>query len=197
MEEKQTCYVCYEVETRMNPYVKEPSPCICKGSLVIHKQCLDKILKSSRICGICKTKYNSYYIPMRNGLEIVVEVNEYGDIIEYTVDEEGDKQGEQIEKTQSGEILSITHYKNGLLHGKYTSWYPSGQIECECHCINNKIEGELKSWHPNGVLMEYVFFRNGLKDGQYKRWDDRGHCIANRIYIDGEIPGIMSLITDD
>ena len=57
MEESIVCYICYEPDTENSSYLKEPPPCECKGSIVIHKQCFEEIIKTSRICSICKTKY--------------------------------------------------------------------------------------------------------------------------------------------
>jgi antitoxin component YwqK of YwqJK toxin-antitoxin module len=188
MEESVVCYICYEPETKNNSYLKEPPPCECKGSIVIHKQCFDEIIKTSRVCSICRTKYKIQYLPNRNGLELITEVAINGDITEYTIDEEGDKQGLYTVKKQSGEIISESNYLNGLLHGKYKSWYLNGQLECECNCFRNKIEGEYKSWYENGQLMEHSFYVEGLKDGMSKQWDINGKMKHNRVYIKGECP---------
>ena len=188
MEDQIVCYICYEPETKDDSYLKEPPPCECKGSIVIHKECLQNILKNSRVCTICKTKYKLQYLPNKNGLELVTEVAINGDITEYTVDSDGDIHGEHIIKKQSGEIISCSNYKDGMLHGDYKTWYQNGQLECHCYCFNNRIEGEYRSWYENGVLMEQSIYINGLKDGICKRWDTKGNLVKSRVYIKGEIP---------
>lgn len=188
MEESVVCYICYEPETKNSSYLKEPPPCECKGSIVIHKHCFDEIIKSSRVCSICRTKYKVQYLPNRNGLELITEVAINGDITEYTIDEKGDKQGVHTVKKQSGEIISESHYVNGLLQGKYKTWYLNGQLECECTCFRNRIEGEYMSWYEDGKIMEHSFYVDGLKDGMSKQWDMNGKMKHNRVYIKGECP---------
>ena len=186
MEEGVVCYICYDPEIQNNTYIKEPPPCECKGSIVIHKKCFDEIIKTSRVCTICKTKYKIQYLPNRNGLELITEIAINGDITEYTIDINGNIQGEQIIKKQSGEIISKANYVDGLLHGKYKTWYLNGQLECECNCFRNRIEGDYRSWYENGQIMEHSYYINGLKDGMLKRWDVNGKLKHNRLYINGE-----------
>ena len=186
MEECMVCYICYDPETENNRYIKEPPPCECKGSIVIHQGCLQNILKTSRICTICKTKYKLQYLPTHNGLEIITKVAINGDITDYTINEEGNKQGQEIIKKKSGEIISQSNYVNGLLHGSYKTWYLNGQLECECNCFRNRIEGEYKSWYENGQIMEHSYYVDGLKDGMSKQWDMNGEMGNNRLYIKGE-----------
>jgi antitoxin component YwqK of YwqJK toxin-antitoxin module len=187
MEDNIQCYICYEPETKNNSYLKEPPPCECKGSIVIHKDCLKNILKLSRVCTICKNKYKVQYLPNRNGLELITEVAINGDITEYTIDNEEDIQGECIIKKQSGQIISQSYYVNGVLHGKYKTWYLNGQLECECNCSMNRIEGKYESWYDNGQIMEHSMYVNGLKDGMSKVWDVNGKLKNNRLYANGEL----------
>jgi hypothetical protein len=189
MEEVVCCYICYDPETAANPYLKNPKPCKCKGSILIHKDCLDTVIKTSRNCSICKAKYNLKYLPNRNGLELITEVAINGDITEYTVNGIGEEHGEHTVKKSTGELVSICHYDNGELHGKYQTWYPNGQLECECECKHNRITGVYKSWYENGTMMEEsVYNKRGLKDGLSKKWDREGNLIISRVYIDGELP---------
>jgi antitoxin component YwqK of YwqJK toxin-antitoxin module len=188
MEEAILCYICYDPETEHNTYLKEPKPCDCKGSIVIHKNCLEDVLKTSRVCTICKTKYKLQYLPNKNGLELITKVKLNGDIVEYTVNEKEEIHGEYIVKKQSGQIVQQDNYMNGLSHGKYKTWYSNGQLECECNCFINRIEGEYKMWYENGQIMEHSFYLNGLKDGISKEWDMNGELIHNRLYIEGECP---------
>jgi antitoxin component YwqK of YwqJK toxin-antitoxin module len=188
MEEKILCYLCYDEESQVNPYLKEPPPCECKVSIVIHNNCLQEVLKTSRVCTICKTKYKLHYLPSRNGLELVSEIAINGDITEYTIDRSGDIQGEHIVKKQTGELISKCNYKDGLLDGEYKTWYADGQLECICICANNKIHGLYQAWYNNGTMMEETLYKEGVKHGLCKRWDKEGNLIITRHYINGELP---------
>ncbi len=187
MEESILCYICYDSETAENPYLKEPQPCTCKGSIMIHKNCLDTVLKSSRVCSICKNKYNVKYLPNKNGLELITETAINGDITEYTITEEGDRHGEYIVKKSTGELISQSFYVCGLLDGPYKTWYYNGQLECECTCVNNKIHGPYKSWYENGLLMEEATYNNGVKDGLCKKYNNNGKLVTKRNYQNGEV----------
>ncbi len=187
MEESILCYICYDSEAAENPYLKEPAPCSCKGSIMIHKDCLNTVLKTSRNCSICKNKYNVKYLPTKNGLELITETAINGDITEYTITEEGDRHGEYIVKKSTGELISQSYYQCGLLDGPYKTWYYSGQLECECTCVNNKIHGLYKSWYENGLLMEEAMYHEGVKDGLCKKYDNNGKLITKRNYQNGEV----------
>jgi antitoxin component YwqK of YwqJK toxin-antitoxin module len=187
MEDNIICYICYDSEAKDHSYLREPPPCECKGSIVIHKKCLQEVLKTSRICTICKTKYKVQYLPNKNGLELITEEAINGDITEYTIDENDNIEGEHIVKKQSGQIISKSEYKNGLLHGVYQSWYPNGQLECQCYCVRNRIEGKYESWFDNGILMEESYYKDGLKNGVLKRWDNNAKLIKTQVYENGEI----------
>jgi hypothetical protein len=188
MEEAIMCYICYDYETQDNPYLKNPLPCNCKGSILIHKNCLDTILESMRTCTVCKTKYKLVYLPKRNGLELITEVAISGDITEYTIDAQGDIQGEHIVKKETGEVISKCLYKNGLLDGEYMTWYSNGQVECICYCMQNKLHGEYRAWYENGIMMEQTYYKEGIRHGLCNKWDKEGNLIISRHYIHGKLP---------
>lgn len=187
MEDQIVCYICYDPETKDNTYLKEPPPCECKGSIMIHTDCLKEVLKTSRICTICKNKYKVQYLPNKNGLELITEVAINGDITEYTINECGRNQGEYIVMKQSGQMVSYCEYNDGLLHGEYKTWYNNGQLECQCYCNNNRIEGEYKSWYENGQLMEHSYYEDGLKVGMRRCWNKNGKIVMSKTYEKGEI----------
>lgn len=187
MEENILCYICYEHESTRNPYLKEPSPCSCKGSIVIHKKCFENILKTSHVCTICKTKYNSKYLPKRDGLELITEIDNNGDINEYTINANGDYHGEYIIKSQMGAIVFQAYYQYGLLNGLYRIWYYNGKLSEECTCKNNKIHGIYRAWHPTGQIMEYSFYVHGIKEGISKKWNPTGKLKCNYLYNKGEV----------
>lgn len=187
MEESVVCYICYDTETKDNSYLKEPPPCECKGSIVIHKNCLQEILKTSRVCTICKTKYKIQYLPSRNGLELITEVSINGDITEYTINQFGKMDGQHIVKKESGLIIAQSEYKNGLMNGEYKTWYSNGQLECQCYIVNNRIEGEYLSWFENGKLKEQSQYKNGLKDGLSRFGHKNTDLIFTKYFRKGEM----------
>jgi hypothetical protein len=188
MDESIACYICYDHETEDNPYLLDPLPCACKGSILIHKNCLTTILQSARICTVCKTKYKLAYLPTRNGLELITEVAISGDITEYTIDTLGYIQGEHVVKKETGEVISKCNYKDGRLDGEYTTWYSNGQLECICYCVQNKLHGEYRAWYENGVMMEQTYYKEGVRHGLCKKWDKQGNLIISRYYINGKLP---------
>jgi antitoxin component YwqK of YwqJK toxin-antitoxin module len=173
MEDTIQCYICYEDESKNNPYVAEPSPCICKGSIVIHKSCLENVLKTSRNCSICKTKYNLKYLPQKDGRELI-ETSESGNRIEYTINERGEKHGSYIVKNTDGRTILLQSYINGIMEGPYVEYYQNGQIKSVCKCRNNKIEGEFCEWYEDGSILEESNYKDGKKHGECINWVREG-----------------------
>ena len=185
--ETETCYICYNPETEQNTFVKNPLPCSCRGSILIHTECFKELLKTSRNCSICKNKYNTYYLPNKNGLELITDVSENGYVREYTVNTNGCKEGEEIILNPSGEICSKSVYTNGLLNGLYQTWHSNGRLEYQCHCINNRLEGILSRWYENGQIAEQSNYRDGLKEGESILWNKTGSMRKSIQYKNGAI----------
>ena len=186
----ESCYICQDDEDK-SLYLQDPSPCMCKGSIKIHKTCFENIIKTTHHCSICKTKYNHNYLPTRDGLELITEVQADGSIVEYTVNERDEQHGTYIYKSGNNKLIECKYW-NGKIHGEYKSWYPNGQLECTCICINNKIDGSYMEWHEDGTIKEHSFYNDGVRDGMTKCWDQHANVIQNTLYIDGEIPYLMS-----
>jgi len=186
MDESIQCYICYEDESKNNPYAVEPNPCICKGSIVIHTKCLENVLKTSRNCSICKAKYNLKYLPQKDGRELI-ETSEYGNRIEYTINERGEKHGSYIIKNTEGRTVLLHSYINGIMEGPYVEYYQNGQIKSVCKCRNNRIEGEFCEWDKNGNIVEESNYKDGQKHGECIRWVSEGWCrVAKTVnYVEG------------
>jgi len=116
----------------------------------------------------------TYYLPNKNGLELITDVSENGYVREYTVNTNGCKEGEEIILNPSGEICSKSVYTNGLLNGLYQTWHSNGRLEYQCHCINNRLEGILSRWYENGQIAEQSNYRDGLKEGESILWNKTG-----------------------
>ena len=192
MEESILCYICYENESKENPYASEPNPCPCKGSIVIHTKCLENVIKTSRNCSICKSKYNLKYLPQKDGRELIIETAEYGKRIEYTVNERSEKHGSYVIKNSNGRTVLLHSYINGIMEGPYVEYYQNGQIKSVCKCRNNRIEGEFCEWDKDGNVLEESIYKDGKKHGECVQWVREGWCRVGKTlnYIEGELDGV-------
>jgi hypothetical protein len=195
IEHQLTCYICYEKESKDNPYASEPSPCICKGSIVIHQSCLKQIITKSRNCSICKTHYNVAYLPSINGYELITEHMPNGDVIEYTINIAKQRHGTYYRKNSNGQILKIYSYINGKMDGPWVEYYPSGQIKLCCRCKNDSIDGDYTEWYRDGTIKEESFYINGLKEGECIKWkNEGGYRIGNTLHYQN---GLLVLNEED
>jgi antitoxin component YwqK of YwqJK toxin-antitoxin module len=188
MDSEVVCYVCFEHESKNNPYAE--SPCICKGSIVIHKQCLETVIKTSRNCSICKIHYNLKYLPQKDGKELIIkDAHNNGEIIEYTINERGQKHGSYIIRARDGQMLECHSYINGIMEGPYIEYHSNGQIKSVCKCRNNILEGEYNEWDKDGNIIEESHYENGKKHGECIRWFRKGYMRVSKVlnYVDGDI----------
>jgi antitoxin component YwqK of YwqJK toxin-antitoxin module len=195
MKDAYLCYICYDHEKEDDLFVTEPSPCTCKGSLVIHQKCLDNIIKTSRVCSICKTRYNINYLPQKDGKELVIEITNFGYRVEYTVNEHGEKHGTYTVKNMDGQTILLHSYINGIMDGPFVEYYDNGQIKSICKCKNNKIDGDYCEWYRNGIIKEESIYKNGKKHGECVEWTMKGGVIVGitTLYFQGEPQGEESL----
>jgi antitoxin component YwqK of YwqJK toxin-antitoxin module len=191
MKDSYLCYICYDHEKEDDLFATEPSPCTCKGSLVIHQKCLNNIIKTSRVCSICKTRYNINYLPQKDGKELVMEITNLGHRVEYTVNEHGEKHGTYTVKNMDGQTILLHSYINGLMDGPFVEYYDNGQIKSICKCKNNKIDGEYCEWYRNGIIKEESIYKNGKKHGACVEWTMKGGVIIGITtqYFQGEPQG--------
>lgn len=197
MSDQTSCYICYEVETVENEYAKNPRPCPCRGSIEVHKRCLNTLIKVSRNCNICKSKYHFDYLPKKDGREVIIEELNRRDVCEYTINEAGQKHGSYIIKNREGKIILYHSYINGIMEGPYIEYYPNGQMKSVCRCKNNKIEGEYVSWYKDGSLQEESYYVDGLLHGERVIWERDGYMRKDKtlIYKEGElISGDMDIM---
>lgn len=172
--QEQACYICYEKESGENSYASSPSPCICKGSIVIHRSCLERVITKSKKCSICKTDYNVAYLPSRNGYELITERTANGDVLEYTVNSLKQRHGTFTRKNREGQTLVMHSYINGKMEGPWVEYYPSGQIKSCCKCKYGWLDGDYTEWYEDGTIKEESFYVNGLKEGECTEWKRRG-----------------------
>jgi RING-variant domain/MORN repeat variant len=185
--EQPVCYICFEPSTEENPFVTDPRPCLCKGSIEIHKQCLEQVLKPTRHCSVCKAKYHKQYLPHRDGKELVIEAVDSGVYAEYTINDDGQKHG-TYHLIKNGNLLVTQSYINGKMEGLFVAYFPNGAIQIVCRCKNNKIEGDYTEWYSDGTLKEESFYVNGKKHGESIEWLRSGYTRVSNFkrYEDGE-----------
>jgi hypothetical protein len=189
VEETPSCYSCYVCfESQSEPFALHPLPCSCKGDIVIHLSCLSRVIKRSRICSICKTRYNRAYLPTKDGKELIVKRTRQGDVIEYTVDDIGDMHGMYLLKDRSGKTILSQTYQHGKRNGPSIEYYPSGHMKSWCHCVQNRIDGEYREWFEDGTPKELSYYYQGLKDGQSIIWKRQRDSLVH--YVDYYSNGI-------
>ncbi|MEM8525578.1 MAG: toxin-antitoxin system YwqK family antitoxin [Bacteroidota bacterium] len=146
------------------------------------------------------------------GLELVVEKNEEGVIIEeYTVkpksqEREGlyksfDSNGRLIEEAtylngklngerrvyyESGEVESIETYEADTYQGRFLSFYENGKVQLQGDYVNNNMEGEWKGYYKNGRLKEVVQFERNNENGPFIEYHDNGNLKAKGNYLNGD-----------
>jgi len=188
MTDTLQCYICFESETPSNIFAKDPKPCICKGSIEIHEKCLQNVVKNSHNCSICKSRYNLKYLPTKDGKELIIEASNDGGVIEYTVDEQGEKHGSYIIRNRYGQMIILHSYIHGIMEGPYVEYYNNGQIRLVCKCKNNRIDGEYSEWYEDGTILEESHYKNGRKHGDCTNWVREGYMRIASVtkYEDGE-----------
>lgn len=190
MEELVVCYICYDAPTKEKPYALEPRPSKCKGSIEIHKECLQNLIQTTKThCGICKARYNIAYLPKRNGRGLYIESMPHGFKREYTVNEQGEIHGSYTIRHPNNQIISYSSYIHDKMEGPHIEYYPNGQIRTACRSKNNKLEGEFSEWYPDGSLKEESHYRDGLKHGECIRWKQENYIRVCTVFVyeNGEI----------
>lgn len=178
-EGETQCYVCYEGD------VKEfaDSVCACKGSIKIHKDCLQHMWDNGvRVCSICKIHYK---MPQYsgNGLHIITEKDIHnGGISTYTVNSVGKKTGLYQSWYSNGQMWRRCNYVDGEKMGLFQSWYQGGELWEQCLYIHGKKEGLAQVWYGNGRLFEQCTYRNDEYVGQYQWWSYNGELLEDMVY---------------
>jgi antitoxin component YwqK of YwqJK toxin-antitoxin module len=193
-QDPQLCYICYDPNSNENPFALSPPPCTCTGSIAIHIKCLNKVIKKSRICSICKTKYNLAYLPQKHGLELITEPLDYGRKIEYTVNKNGEKHGMCITYNNTNQIISKYSYISGELDGPFIEYYWNGNMKCLGEYKDGRQNGDYSEWYEDGTLQEESMYVDGVKHGLCTYYMKDGYVsVSNMVnYINGEAHDIYT-----
>lgn len=118
--------------------------------------------------------------------------------------ENGNRQGQAIEWTESGILfrhldykddkleMVITyhenglrhdqvHYKSGVITGKWYSWYDNGQLQVE----SDSWIGETTMWYKNGKIKKKGPMLNGVEDGKWYFYDENGNLVREVLFKNG------------
>ena len=178
MEAKQdTCYLCLFEGSEENTFI-DPHPCNCKGSIRLHKNCFQEILKTSESCGICKTRYRDRFTGIkRSPLSKLVYINGVlvDDGLFYT--------SLMLEASYVDGILEgpykIFDYGNLVEEGTYVAamkegickkYRRDGSLEEEITYRANKKHGPQIKHHPSGKEVEEIFWNEDVRDGPTRKY---------------------------
>ncbi len=180
--DKQQCYICYDEESETNPYAKDPMPCNCKGSIVLHVSCLKTLFRNHIYnCDVCKTPFHESYRPVPP--LIIPRI--------VTMHENGNITYEEVSENENGTIRNTyTKDKNNLYHGKRRVYindklflsesYNHGKSHGPTITYQNH-EFAFETKNPN-YYWRYIYY------GQYKHGKKHGRHI---VHINNEITEIV------
>ena len=140
----------------------------------------------------------------------VVEDEDYGMPVRYTIDSEtGRKQG-LYEKFEADGVLYenafydsdtlhgtrtlffpngspeiVEHYEHGTMQGLYTTYYEGGGKDIEGKYDNGVMTGVWKRHYPSGQVMETVMFADNAENGPFTEFHENGNLKAEGQYLGG------------
>ncbi len=157
----------------------EPSPCMCRGSLGIHVECLQEIQKSRHTCSVCRSHYRVW---MDGAHEVL-----YGEKAVRFTTVAGRKEGEFLEYDAEGMLLKRCYFRAGVLHGPYVVYHGDGLTPMvECMYVEGAKEGPLREYGEDGQLIEESMYIHDVKEGLVRVFFDGGelmevyHCVGGR-----------------
>jgi antitoxin component YwqK of YwqJK toxin-antitoxin module len=154
--------------------------------------------------------------------ELVTEELPSGLLIQYEVNDEGEKHGEYVLLSSENDTLEHSYYENdeldgirtlfsdsgaieivekyekGKLEGVYKGFYPSGALKYEGIYSQNEMKGLWTFYYESGNVKEKVNYLNNEENGPFLEYDDDGTLRAKGEYIDGDNEhGLLYLYDED
>lgn len=146
------------------------------------------------------------------GMKEVTTTYDNGNIKEqFTVNKNGEKEGEYKMYAESGKLKESASYKNGQLFGKrtlyfdngnaeieesytdggllqgvYKSYYEEGALKLEKTYDNNVLTGLVKVYYPSGKLKEEVTMVNNNENGPFQEYYENGQLHWKGTYLNGD-----------
>ncbi len=177
MCDSASCILCLEGGVLM-----EPSPCMCRGSLGIHVECLQEIQKSRHTCSVCRTHYRVW---MDGSHEVM-----YGDKRVRFTTVAGRKEGEFLEYDEDGMLLKRCYFRAGVLHGPYVVYHGDGLTPMvEFMYVEGVKEGILREYNEDGVLVGEETYVGGVKEGIVRSFFDDGELMEVYVCVGGRKHG--------
>ncbi len=174
------CYICLEEECENNPF-KNPVPCLCKGTTMIHRKCFIEVRKKVNKCPNCKATYNCGALTLEcpPGMKLIsASVGNSGFINEYIVDKNGVKNGRNQLIFQDLYISHECTYRDGKMHGTYTRYYPSGYINYTSEYVNGMKHGVERIYYmEDEQVHKEIEFKRDIKNGFYREYSREGRLI--------------------
>jgi antitoxin component YwqK of YwqJK toxin-antitoxin module len=191
-EEKfdELCYMCYDDET--NESLMDPSPCKCKGSIKIHKSCLNVVRMNTTKCGICKSEYfieheiKEYY---DNGsikcIKCIVDGKLEGLVKQFSLNYRfnylastenyisGKREGLSVYYDTGKNIICKTIYANDIPKTIYryhkivnrVTGLEENVLHVEENIINGKLNGFVRHYYPNNAVKNEITYVNDVIHG--------------------------------
>ncbi|MBC7884043.1 MAG: toxin-antitoxin system YwqK family antitoxin [Saprospiraceae bacterium] len=129
----------------------------------------------------------------------------------YSVNNEGNKEGEYVFYYESGKIKEKAIYVNGMLtgarllyhengqieieemynekgvlEGPYKVYYASGKVQLEKQYVQNEINGTIKVYYPSGTLKEEVTMEHNEENGPFTEYYNNGKIHWKGTYRNGD-----------
>ncbi len=89
------------------------------------------------------------------------------------LNEDGEKDGLDIEWHANGQKDTELNYKDGKQHGLLTVWHENGQKRWEYNFVNGKKHGLVIGWHADGQKSVEGNWVHGQPHGYHVHWWDR------------------------
>jgi hypothetical protein len=167
------CYICFAEESEEKQYAKDPMPCNCRGSIVIHVGCLKTMICNHRYeCDVCKTRFHDSYRPVPP--LIIPNV--------VTIHDNGNITYEEVSHNEHGTMRNIyTKDKKNLYHGKRSVYIHDKLFLTENYC-HGKSHGPTVTYQTHDLAFETTnpnYYWRYLYYGQYKHGKKHGRHIVN------------------
>ncbi|MBB6118581.1 toxin-antitoxin system YwqK family antitoxin [Nocardiopsis algeriensis] len=90
--------------------------------------------------------------------------------------------GEMVEYDEEGNLVEYSVYENGSENGPERVWYPDGRLKVEGTLRTGLPQGVWRTWHPNGRLARRTEFDDAGNQIRIQHWDPEGVLIRDTVY---------------
>lgn len=162
-EEQDNCYICIGPGSEDEPFA-DPLPCACTGTIKLHNNCLEELIRNTTKCGICKqlwplngTVRRTYYphgLLESEGIYVNDKLN-----------------GTYKKYYANGQLWQEYTCDNGILDGPKKEYYTNGQLMYECMYVFGVMEGVERAYYEDGRLKAVFNWIHGTwQNNRYTRY---------------------------